>query len=129
MKATMLAMALAMLGGCGHGLAEVGSGSNQDVRGSVQVVNEGRLLVAGPAWHVHASVDDGRPVSLFVVDAVKGDDRDCALTSSRHIALAPRAHTPARIPKGRELCAASSVSTEVLWHARIDAPGRALALQ
>ena len=126
MKTTFLAAALMTMVGCAQGLSE--SGASDDLRGSIHVASEAKLLVAGPATHVHTSVNDGKEASLFMVNAVNGDDHDCA------IALASaRTHAPVLrdqvVPEGRELCVASTSPTEVLWHAHAETSPKAVALQ
>src|SRR5947207_13637157 len=75
MKLTLMALGLAMAAGCAHGTAVRSAAT--ELRGSTRVAESGRMLLAGPET-VHASVDGPRPVSLFVVERVHGDDRDCS---------------------------------------------------
>jgi hypothetical protein len=112
MKLTVMALGLAMAAGCAHG-SFVWSAATE-LRGSTRVAESGRMLLAGPET-VHASVDGQRPVSLFLVDRVHGDDRDCTPASS-----AQRVSTTAHIEVGakQELCAVASEGPAlVLWHA------------
>jgi hypothetical protein len=112
MKLTLMALGLAMAAGCAHGSA-VRSAAPTELRGSTRVAESGRILVAGPET-VHASVDGPRPVSLFVVDRVHGDDRDCkdvlhpqSVSGSAHVEVGAK----------QELCAVASRPALVLWHA------------
>jgi hypothetical protein len=112
MKLTVMALGLAMAAGCAHGSATRSAATEQ--RGSIRVAASGRMLLAGPEI-VHASVDGDHPVSMFLVDRVHGDDRDCRSTSN-----AQTVSTTAHIDVGpkQELCAvASGGPAEVLWHA------------
>jgi hypothetical protein len=118
---------LAMFVGCAHGLPAADI-AKQDMRGSIRVAQQPRLLVAGPASYVHTSVEAGRSVDLFVVDAVNGDDRDCAQDPAHATTVTGQGRS-AGVPKGRELCVASVGSAEVLWHARVDSTPRAIALK
>lgn len=120
---------LATVAGCANGL---NAGGAQDRRGSLRVTSQPRVLVVGPASQVHTSVDGGKPVALFVVAAVNGDDRDCAALGARAVAPpAAEVRHQVRVPEGSELCASAdrlSAPTDVLWHARLAArrttPGR-----
>jgi hypothetical protein len=122
MKATMLGTMFAVLAGCAHGVN--GDGREQSLRGSAQVNEGARLLVGGPTVSVHTNVEGIEPVTLFVVDLVKGDDGDCAPATSAHTTvIAPEARGKIEIGAGRELCALATVgSMEVLWHAEVKAP-------
>jgi hypothetical protein len=71
------------------------------------------MLVAGPEV-VHASVDGPRPVSLFVVDRVHGDDRDCKDVRNPQ-SVSGTAHV--EVGAKQELCAVASRPALVLWHA------------
>lgn len=111
MKLTLMAVGLAMAAGCAHGSAV--RSAARELRGSTPVAESGRMLVAGPE-SVHASVDGPRPVSLFVVERVHGDDRDCqdvqnpqSVSTTAHVALGAK----------QELCAVASGPALVLWHA------------
>jgi hypothetical protein len=125
MKLTLMVMGLAMAAGCAHGTS-VGSQPNE-LRGSAQVGDGGRLLFAGPAESVHASVDGPHGVKLFLVDRVHGDDRDCRatpyaqwVTKSAHLEVGAK----------QELCAvAGGGPSFVLWHARVSERGNLWALQ
>ena len=75
MKLKLMVLGLAMAAGCAHG-SGVRSQPNE-LRGSAQVGDGGRMLIAGPAESVHASVDGPHGVKLFLVDRVHGDNRDC----------------------------------------------------
>ncbi len=110
MKLTLMALGLALAAGCAHGSA--GGGAATELRGSTRVAESGRMLVAGPEM-VHASVDGPRPVSLFVVDRVHGDDRDCqAVLHPRSVSNT--AHV--EVHANQELCAVASGPAVVLWH-------------
>jgi hypothetical protein len=122
MKATMVGLLLAMLGGagCAHGVInnEVG----RDVRGSAQLNDGARLLVVGPASSVHTSAGDGdRSVALYMVDARTGDDRDCGASAHR-TAVDAGAGGHIQVPQGRALCAAKAngAVADVLWHGHAD---------
>jgi len=111
MKLTLMVLGLAMAAGCAHGSAVRSAGAEQ--RGSARVAERGRMLLAGPEV-VHASVDGPRPVSLFVVERVHGDDRDCkdvrnpqSVSSTAHVEVGAK----------QELCAVASRPALVLWHA------------
>jgi hypothetical protein len=68
-------------------------------------------------------------VVLFVVDAIRGDDEDCA-TSTRVPSAAFRdAPRVFQVSAGRELCVAAAGSTEVLWHAHTAGVRPAMALK
>lgn len=128
MKTTALwAMTVATLAGCAHSVA--GDQTKQDLRGEVQVASTPRLLVVGPVAHVHASVVGGKPVFLFMVDAISGDDADCAGSARAPGAALVDAQRSLRVPAGRELCAAAAGSTEVLWHAHAASARPAVALK
>jgi hypothetical protein len=125
MKLTLMALGLAMAAGCAHGSAVRSAAT--ELRGSVRVADSGRMLLAGPAEDVHASVDGPRPVSLFLVDRVHGDDRDCRSTT-----YAQMVSTTAHIEVGakQELCATSSGGPAfVLWHAFVGERNSLWALQ
>jgi hypothetical protein len=112
MKLTLMALGLAMAAGCAHG-GEVRSAATE-LRGSTRVAESGQMLVAGPET-VHASVDGPHSVSLFVVDRVHGDDRDCK-DASRAQEVSTRPHV--EVGAKQELCAvASGGPAFVLWHA------------
>ncbi|HSS37889.1 MAG TPA: hypothetical protein VLT58_03895, partial [Polyangia bacterium] len=90
MKWTLMVLGLAMAAGCAHGSTT--RSQTNELRGSAQVDAGGRMLVAGPAGNVHASVDGPQEVKLFLVDRVHGDDRDCHamlyaqwVTNSAHV--------------------------------------------
>jgi hypothetical protein len=111
MKLTLMVLGLAMAAGCAHGSAVRSAAAEQ--RGSARVAESGRMLVAGPEV-VHASVDGPRPVSLFVVERVHGDDRDCK--DVRHPqSVSGTAHV--EVGAKQELCAVASRPALVLWHA------------
>jgi hypothetical protein len=113
MRLTLMALGLAMAAGCAHESAVRSAAT--ELRGSARVADSGRILLAGPAESVHASVDGPRPVSLFLVDRVHGDDRDCQdvryaqwVSKSAHVEVGAK----------QELCAtASGGPAFVLWHA------------
>ena len=111
MKLTVMALGLAMAAGCAHGSAVRGAAT--ELRGSTRVAESGRMLLAGPEV-VHASVDGPRPVSLFLVDRVHGDDRDCKNVLSPQ-SVSNTAHV--EVGAKQELCAVSSGPAIVLWHA------------
>ena len=111
MKLTLMTLGLAMAAGCAHGSAVRSAAT--ELRGSMRVAESGRMLLAGPET-VHASVDGPRPVSLFVVERVHGDDRDCqpvrnpqSVSGTAHVAVGAN----------QELCAAAAGPALVLWHA------------
>jgi hypothetical protein len=130
---TMVIMAAAAATGCAHGWNA--PAANQEVRGSLQLAAEARLLVTGPASHVHTSVNGAQPVSLFVADVVNGDDGDCAGVAAPSTAVATDAARRLRVPRGQVLCAismsrgTSAVPTELLWHAHRDPIANPVALQ
>ncbi len=112
MKLTLMALGLAMAAGCAHS-GSVRSAATE-LRGSTQVAESGRMLLGGPE-SVHASVDGPRPVSLFVVERVHGDDRDCK-DASHAQAMSTSAHV--EVGAKQELCAVASEGPAiVLWHA------------
>ena len=125
MKFTLMVLGLAMAAGCAHG-SSVRSQPNE-LRGSAQVSDGGRLLLAGPAESVHASVDGPRRVKLFLVDRLHGDDCDCRatpyaqwVTKSAHVEVGAK----------QELCAVAGAGPSfVLWHARVSESGNLWALQ
>ncbi len=124
MKLTLMALGLAMAAGCAHGGAVRSAAT--ELRGSARVAESGQMLVAGPET-VHASVDGPRPVSLFLVDRVHGDDRDCKDASYAQEVLT-RAHI--EVGAKQELCAvASGGPAVVLWHAFAGEGGNLWALQ
>jgi hypothetical protein len=111
MKLTLMALGLAMAAGCAHGPA-VGSAATE-LRGSTRVAESARMLVAGPET-VHASVDGPRPVSLFIVARVHGDDSDCqGVPNPRPVSTNAHVEVGAK----QELCAVASGPALVLWHA------------
>jgi hypothetical protein len=125
MKLKLMVLGLAMAAGCAHG-SGVRSQPNE-LRGSAQVGDGGRMLIAGPVESVHTSVDGPRGVKLFLVDRVHGDDRDCHLTP-----FAQWVTTSAHVEVGskQELCAVSDGGPSfVLWHARVSERGNLWALQ
>ena len=93
MKLTLMALGLAMAAGCAHGSAVRSAAT--ELRGSTRVAESGRMLLAGPET-VHASVDGPHPVSLFVVDRVHGDDRDCRAVLLRPVRVEERARRGGR---------------------------------
>ena len=125
MKWTVMVLGLAMAAGCAHGSS--GRGQSNELRGSAQVDDGGRMLLAGPVGSVHTSVDGPHDVKLFLVDRVHGDDRDCHLTPfaqwvtrSAHVEVAAK----------QELCAvAAGGPSFVLWHARVSESRNLWALQ
>ncbi|HXT97761.1 MAG TPA: hypothetical protein VN853_15780 [Polyangia bacterium] len=126
MKLTLLALGLAMAAGCAHG-SGAGTAATER-RGSMNVADGGRvLLLAGPAETVHASVDGPRPVALYLVDRVHGDDRDCReLTYAQRVSGS--AHVDVRAKQ--ELCAVSQGGpASVLWHAFVGGHNDLWALQ
>jgi hypothetical protein len=127
-RGMILAGALAGLAGCAHGWN--GEAGTRDVRGSTKVDGRARLLVAGPVLSVHADVDGGGPVGLYLVDRVNGDDGDCARRpGTGAVALAPRAGRHVEVGPGREICAMAAPAgvREVLWHARLAGPETVVA--
>lgn len=125
MKLTSMVMGLAIAAGCAHGSS--GRSQPSELRGSAQVDDGGRMLFAGPAESVHASVDGPHGVKLFLVDRVHGDDRDCRatpyaqwVTRSAHLEVGAK----------QELCAVTGGAPSfVLWHARVSERGNLWALQ
>jgi hypothetical protein len=111
MKLTLMALGLAMAAGCAHGAAVRSAAT--ELRGSMRVAESGRMLLAGPEA-VHASVDGPRPVSLFVVERVHGDDRDCSAVLHPQ-SVSGTAHV--KVGAHQELCAVASGPALVLWHA------------
>ena len=125
MKLKVMVLGLAMAAGCAHGPG-VRSQPNE-LRGSAQVGDAGRVLIAGPVESVHTSVDGPRGVKLFLVDRVHGDDRDCQLTPFAQW-VTRSAHV--EVGAKQELCAVSGGgSSFVLWHARVSERGSLWALQ
>jgi hypothetical protein len=125
MKLKLMVLGLAMAAGCAHG-AGVRSQPNE-LRGSAQVGDGGRMLIAGPVESVHTSVDGPRGVKLFLVDRVHGDDRDCHLTPFAQW-VTRSAHV--EVGAKQELCAVSGGGPSfVLWHARVSESGNLWALQ
>jgi hypothetical protein len=128
MRSTVGALAIVMATatlaatGCAHG-GGAPLQARQEARGSLQLATGPRLLVTGPASHVHTSVNGARPVSLFIVDVVNGDDGDCTGAVLPAAVVASESTHQLRVPRGRVLCAvssapgASAVPTELLWHA------------
>ena len=123
MKLTVMALGLAMAAGCAHGSAVRSAAT--ELRGSARVAESGRMLLAGPET-VHASVDGPRPVSLFVVDRVHGDDRDCQAVLHPQ-SVSGTAHV--EVGAKQELCAVASGPALVLWHAYAGAGDDLWALQ
>src|SRR5262249_1207813 len=103
MRLTLLALGLAMAAGCAHG-SGAGTTAATERRGPLTAPDGGRVLLAGPAETVHASVDGSRPVALYLVDRVHGDDRDC-----RELTYAQWVSGSAHVDVGakQELCAVS----------------------
>ena len=125
MKLMVMGLAMAMTAGCAHG-SGVRSQPNE-LRGSAQVDDGGRMLFAGPAESVHTSVDGPHGVKLFLVDRVHGDDRDCHLTPFAQW-VTRSAHV--EVGAKQELCAvAAGGPSFVLWHARVSESGNLWALQ
>jgi hypothetical protein len=125
MKLTLLALGLAMAAGCAHGSGARTAATER--RGSMNVAGGGRVLLAGPAETVHASVDGPRPVALYLVDRVHGDDRDC-----RELTYAQWVSGSAHVDVGakQELCAVSTGGPAwVLWHAFVGGRNNLWALQ
>ena len=122
---TLMALGLAMAAGCAH--RSSGRSQAGELRGSAQVGDGGRMLVAGPAESVHASVDGPRGVRFFLVDRVHGDDRDCHPTPySQWVTKSAKIEVGAR----QELCAvAGGDPSFVLWHARVSENSNLWALQ
>ena len=125
MKWTVMTLGLVMAAGCAPGSS--GRSHPTELRGSAQVDAGGRMLLAGPAGSVHASVDGPQGVKLFLVDRVHGDDRDCHVTpyaqwvtKSAHVEVGAR----------QELCAVTGGGPSfVLWHARVSENSNLWALQ
>ncbi|MES1206326.1 MAG: hypothetical protein ABUS79_10355 [Pseudomonadota bacterium] len=112
MKLKLMALGLVMAAGCAHGTGTRSAAA--DRRGSARLGVGERKLLAGPAQTVHASVDGEHPVSLFLVDRVHGDQRDCQKAGDVQ-SVAQNAHI--EVGPGRELCATSTGGTAfVLWH-------------
>jgi hypothetical protein len=111
MKSTLMVLGLAMAAGCAHGGAVRSAAAER--RGSTRVAESGRMLLAGPET-VHASVDGPHPVSLFVVDRVHGDDRDCQAVLNAQ-SVSGTAHV--EVGANQELCAVASRPAVVMWHA------------
>ena len=105
-SAALWAATVAALVGCAH--VPVVSQAKQDLRGSVRVAATPRLLVVGPVAQVHTSVAGGKPVVLFVVDAITGDDADCAASTRPPRAVLTEAPRLREVPAGRELCVAAA---------------------
>jgi hypothetical protein len=125
MKWTLIVLGMAMAAGCAHGSS--GRSQANELRGSAQVDGGGRMLLAGPARSVHASVDGPRGVKLFLVDRVHGDDRDCHSTSDAQW-VTKSAHM--EVGASQELCAvAGDGPSFVLWHARVSESSNLWALQ
>ena len=125
MKWTFLVLGLAMAAGCAHGSNARSKGN--ELRGSAQVDAGGRMLLAGPAGSVHASVDGPHGVKLFLVDRVHGDDRDCHVTPYAQW-VTKSAHV--EVGANQELCAvAGGGPSFVLWHARVSESNNLWALQ
>lgn len=110
MKLTLMALGLAMAAGCAHGSAVRSAAT--EARGSARVAESGRMLLAGPET-VHANVDGPRPVSLFVVDRVHGDDRDCQAVRNPQ-SVSGTAHL--EVGANQELCAVATRPAVVMWH-------------
>lgn len=126
MKLTVLALGLAMAAGCAHG-SGARTAAAAERRGTTNVAEGGRVLLAGPAETVHASVDGPRPVALYLVDRVHGDDRDCReLTYARWVTSSAHVDVGAK----QELCAVSQGGpASVLWHAFVGGHRNLWALQ
>jgi hypothetical protein len=125
MKLTSLALGLAMAAGCAHGSGARSTATER--RGSMNLANDARMLLAGPAGTVHASVDGSRPVALYLVDRVHGDDRDCRqLTYARWVSGSAHLEVGAK----QELCAVSKGGpASVMWHATTGGRDNLWALQ
>ncbi len=128
MKLTLIVLGLAMAAGCAHGAGTQNAAT--ELRGETRVAETARMLVAGPAGTVHASVDGPRAVSLFLVDRVHGDDRDCGdatyaqdVSGSAHIDVGAK----------QELCAVAAHGEDgpsfVMWHAYLGERNNLWALQ
>jgi len=65
MKATMLGMLMAVLGGagCAHGV--INGGEGRDLRGAARLEQSARVLVVGPASSVHTSASGDPAVALY----------------------------------------------------------------
>ena len=125
MRRTLMVLGLAMAAGCAHGTS--GRSQSNELRGSARVDDGGRMLLAGPAESVHTSVDGPRGVKLFLVDRVRGDDRDCHLTPFAQW-VTRSAHV--EVGAKQELCAVTAGGPSfVLWHARVSETGNLWALQ
>ena len=125
MKWTLMVLGVAMAAGCAHGSST--RSQPNELRGSAQVDAGGRMLLAGPAGSVHASVDGPRGVKLFLVDRVHGDDRDCHVTPySQWVTKSAHVEVGAK----QALCAvAAGGPSFVLWHARVSENNSLWALQ
>jgi hypothetical protein len=124
MKLLLMVLGMAMAAGCAHGTGM--HSASTETRGSTRVAGAGRLLVTGPANTVHASVE-GRGVSLFLVDRVHGDDRDC-----HDVTYAQWVTTSAHVEVGakQELCAVTRGGDSlVMWHAFLGERSNLWALQ
>ena len=125
MRLMLMALGMAMAAGCAHGTSV--RSEAVEVRGSARVAEDGRMLLAGPAGTVHASVDGPRSVAFFLVDRVHGDDRDCHdvsyaqwVSGSAHLDVGAR----------QELCAVSKGAPAfVMWHAHVGERANLWALQ
>jgi len=125
LKLKLMVLGLAMAAGCAHGSS--GRSQPSELRGSAQVGDGGRMLIAGPAESVHTSVDGPHGVKLFLVERVHGDDRDCHLTPFAQW-VTRSAHV--EVGAKQELCAvAAGGPSFVLWHARVSESGNLWALQ
>jgi hypothetical protein len=125
MKWTLMVLGVAMAAGCAHG-SSTRSQANE-LRGSTPLDGDGRMLLAGPAGSVHASVDGPHGVKLFLVDRVHGDDRDCHVTPySQWVTKSAHVEVGAK----QALCAvAAGGPSFVLWHARVSENNSLWALQ
>ena len=124
MKSLLMVLGLAMAAGCAHGGGM--HTASTETRGSARVAGAARLIVAGPAETVHASVE-GRGVALFLVDRVHGDDSDCHETT-----YAQWVTTSAHVEVGakQELCAVTKGGASlVMWHAFLGERSNLWALQ
>jgi hypothetical protein len=125
MKFMLMVLGVAMAAGCAHSSSVRSEAS--EWRGAARVAEAGRLLVTGPAETVHASVDGGHAVSLYLVDRVHGDDRDCESTAYTQV-VTQSAHI--EVGAKQELCAVSQKgSASVLWHAWLGEHNSLWALQ
>ncbi len=112
-KLMVMGVGLALAAGCAHSAGTRSTAA--DRRGSARLGDGERKLLAGPAQTVHASVDGAHAVSLFLVDRVHGNQRDCQKMADVQ-SVAQNAHI--EVGPGRELCATSTGGTAfVLWHA------------